>query len=383
MSVYRPRSRDPQSGEWVYKSKVWHYDFILTVAGQRRRFHGSTGETAKRKAEEFERKERERVRAEGPNDHLTLAAACLRYNDEVAFGQASEADTLIALEHCCRLIGGDRRLVSITADDIAIAVRRRAGETKGRKNPKLISPATVNRQIVEPMRRLLRRARRIWQVRVDADAIDWTGLKLREPQERAREMTGDEADRFWAALRQDYLPIVWFLANRGLRVNSVINMTVGDLDLDARRIRIWRKGHGLVWVPINDTQAAVIATELQRAPRGCKAVWTYQRARGKKRGKRSPITYAGLRRTISTTLRAAKITDFRIHDLRHDFASKLLRATRDLKLVQDTLLHSDISTTIRYTHVMDEDVRAGLDAMPSRNYPGIPATSGGRKTKSA
>ena len=66
-------------------------------------------------------------------------------------------------------------------------------------------------------------------------------------------------------------------------------------------------------------------------------------------------------------MRAAKITDFRIHDLRHDFASKLLRATRDLKLVQDTLLHSDISTTIRYTHVMDEDVRAGLDAMPSRN----------------
>lgn len=370
MSVYRPRSRDPQSGEWVYKSKVWHFDFVVRIDGQRRRFHGSTGETSKRAAEEFERRERRRVRIEGPNDHLTLAEACHRYNDEVAFGQASETDTLIALEHCCRLIGGRIRLIDVTADTIAIAARKRSGETKGRKNPKPISPATVNRQIIEPMRRLMRRARRVWGVRVDVESIDWTALKLREANERTREFTADEAERFWAALRPDYWPLVWFLGNRGLRVNSVIDMKREDVDLKGRRIRIWRKGHGLVWVPITDTHAGVIATELARAPAGMACVWTYERVRGKSRGARAPITYSGLRRTMGTTLARAGIADFRIHDLRHDFASKLLRATRDLKLVQDTLLHADISTTVRYTHVVDDDIRTGLDAIASRNGPG-------------
>jgi site-specific recombinase XerD len=86
------------------------------------------------------------------------------------------------------------------------------------------------------------------------------------------------------------------------------------------------------------------------------------------RGKRQPITYTGFRRTMTTALKAAGITDFRIHDLRHDFASKLLRATRDLALVKNALKHADISSTIRYAHVLDEDVREGLKALDNASH---------------
>ncbi|WP_031269582.1 MULTISPECIES: tyrosine-type recombinase/integrase, partial [unclassified Labrenzia] len=55
----------------------------------------------------------------------------------------------------------------------------------------------------------------------------------------------------------------------------------------------------------------------------------------------------------------------RLH-LRHDFASKLLRATRDLALVKNALKHADISSTVRYAHVLDEDVREGLEALNHR-----------------
>jgi integrase len=61
------------------------------------------------------------------------------------------------------------------------------------------------------------------------------------------------------------------------------------------------------------------------------------------------------------TRKAAKLTDFRFHDIRHDVGTKLLRATGNLKLVQRALNHSDVQTTTRYAHVLDEEVGAALD----------------------
>jgi len=49
-------------------------------------------------------------------------------------------------------------------------------------------------------------------------------------------------------------------------------------------------------------------------------------------------------------------SDLRFHDLRHDYATKLLRATKNLKLVQRSMGHSNIKTTLRYAHVNDEEV---------------------------
>jgi integrase len=58
---------------------------------------------------------------------------------------------------------------------------------------------------------------------------------------------------------------------------------------------------------------------------------------------------------------AAGIVGFRFHDFRHDLATKVLRETGNLKLVQRVLNHADIKTTARYAHVLDADVAAALD----------------------
>jgi integrase len=57
----------------------------------------------------------------------------------------------------------------------------------------------------------------------------------------------------------------------------------------------------------------------------------------------------------------AGVADFRFHDYRHDFGTKLLRDSGNLKLVQKAMNHADIKSTLRYAHVLDEDVAAAVE----------------------
>lgn len=55
------------------------------------------------------------------------------------------------------------------------------------------------------------------------------------------------------------------------------------------------------------------------------------------------------------------MTDFRFHDFRHDFGTKLLRECRNPKIVQRAMNHASTKTTMRYTHVLDDEVADALE----------------------
>jgi integrase len=359
MSVYRHKD-----------SPYYHFDFQHKGT----RFHGSTGCTSKREAEGFERAERDRAKQQVKSSTSAVSTklddVAGRYWNEIGQYHAGADTTWRDLERLIGYFGETKLLTEILDDDVAKLVAWRRGHRvtrhgKGKKNAAtapLVAPATVNRSITEVLKKLFTRAK-AWGIRFDREP-DWKQHWLKEPQERVRELHGTEADRLDDATRDDYRPILDFASASGLRLNECL-LRWSEVNWDARKIEKQGKGDKRVSVPITDTIREILWPLRGHHP---EMVFTYVAKRTRKRqnlikGNRYRITYSGLKSAWKRIRADAAVADFRFHDYRHDFATKLLRETRNLKLVQKALNHADIKTTTKYAHVVDDEVAGGLDAM--------------------
>jgi hypothetical protein len=80
---------------------------------------------------------------------------------------------------------------------------------------------------------------------------------LSEPQERIRELVGDEGDRLHGATRNDYLPFFAFAGASGLRLRECL-LEWPDVNWGAAEIRKKGKGGKIVLSPITSTIRAIL-----------------------------------------------------------------------------------------------------------------------------
>lgn len=351
MSVYKPKG-----------SEVYRYDFWTNG----HRFCGTTNTTSKRAAERYEDVKKAEARstirhkAKGAAK-LTLHHCAERFWKEQGMHHANADTTLTNIRRLEGYFGRDRELPTITDNDIAQLVAWRRGQhIRGKKSLPLVSAATVNRSTVQLLQAIFTRAKTKWNARFDNEP-DWSAHKLKEPQERVRELSGKEADAIDAAMRLDYEPFFAFAAATGQRLRECL-LKWSEVNWSTRQIVKTGKGGRTIVIPITDDVRDIL-WPLQ----GHDAEWvfTYRAKRTRKpqklvKGQRYPITYSGAKSAWKRLRKDAGLVNFRFHDFRHDVGTKLLRETGNLKIVMKALNHADIKTTTKYAHVLDEEVAAAL-----------------------
>ena len=150
----------------------------------------------------------------------------------------------------------------------------------------------------------------------------------------------------------------------GLRVTEACRLQPGDIDSERMLIHV-RLGKG------KKDRYVMLSQRLLEVLR---AYWVRVHPKGRwlfpGRKKDRPLTPSAVERATREAARAAKLRK-RVtpHVLRHSFATHLLEAGTDIRVIQVLLGHSSIRTTARYTQVSQRHigtVQSPLDRLPKR-----------------
>jgi integrase/recombinase XerC len=141
--------------------------------------------------------------------------------------------------------------------------------------------------------------------------------------------------------------ILELLYSSGLRVSELSGIDTDDMSLRESLIKVKGKGKKERIVPIGskalDAMKSYIVERMLKKSRE-KALFL------NRTGKR--LTERGVRRVVVKYARAIALHgSIGPHTLRHSFASHLLQGGADLRVIQELLGHSSLSTTQKYTHL--------------------------------
>ena len=260
----------------------------------------------------------------------------------------------------------DRELRTISAFDVE---RIKAKRLKAKRKP-----ATVNRDL-DRIRGVLSRAvewgflpdhplktvkrakgvdnSRVRYLSADEETRLREALAAREAERRASR----ERHNLWHAERGSTGHPQW--PENGF-TDHLMPMVLVAINTGLRRGELF----GLTWTDVNILGALVTVTagnsksrKARHVPLNAEALDALTRWKGQAGG--SDLVFPGMgggrltnvNKSWEGLVTDANLVEFRFHDLRHHFASKLVMAGVDLNTVRELLGHADIKMTLRYAHL--------------------------------
>lgn len=221
----------------------------------------------------------------------------------------------------------------------------------GRGRPQRLAPATVARRLAA--------ARSLIRFVLGADRVPDVPLSPRRPRRLPQAPKLAELERTLAALTGDEplqlrnRALVELVYSAGLRSQEAVALDLADIDFGAETVHVRGKGGKERVVPLGEEAAYRLGLylrdgrpELVSGPEGA----LFVSARGRR------LDTSTLRRLVPHP-----------HRLRHAFATHLLEGGADLRVIQELLGHSSLSTTQVYSHVDGRRLRRVYDRAHPRS----------------
>jgi len=213
---------------------------------------------------------------------------------------------------------------------------------------KPLAPATVNHELMT-LSRVCGLARQAKLIRRNP----CRKVKLLQlDNERKRYLSKEEEVRLMETLQgKTWLKrIVVFALHTGMRRGEIVNLKWSDVDLKENILRVQKSKSGRSRViPVNQPARNVLLDILLEREEKTEKIFLVSG---------NSITSAFMEARIK-----AGLTDFRFHDLRHTFASRLAMHGQDIITLAELLGHADINMTKRYTHASDESKRKAVEML--------------------
>lgn len=149
------------------------------------------------------------------------------------------------------------------------------------------------------------------------------------------------------------MPVVLLAMNTGLRRGELLGLRWEQVDLTRRMVTVTAsaaKSGKTRHVPLND-EAADVLTRWHKQ---------HRKANGLVFPGRGGAEMTNISTSWQRLVDDADLCGFRFHDLRHDFASKLVMHGVDLNTVRELLGHADLKMTLRYSHLAPDRLAAAV-----------------------
>jgi len=327
---------DPERGDWWIRWKCPHGHLHRELIGPK-----------SKAVPESERRRLERpcpTRDAKPTTHLlvnvideylkSVKPVKRSYRDDARYGKAWKGRF------------GGRALEEITAGDVErIRIERLAKRT----------PATVNRELAF--------LKRVYSIAIRDEKTDRTPFArlklLREPSGRVRYLADEEEARLMETLSTDTdRDRVRVLLQTGLRKSEFLQLRWKDVDLKAGVLTIPRTKNGETHhIPMTSTVRSILA----RLPRALNpAALVFPNSVG-------GVDLRWAEKTLPEAVNAAQIEDFRLHDTRHTFASRLAMEGVDLRAIQELGGWKSLGMVQRYSHLSPSHRRAAIERLVTRS----------------
>ena len=239
----------------------------------------------------------------------------------------------------------------LSLDDVDARVLTEYAAMLGRGRPRRLAPATIARKLAA-VRALLRSA-------LGPGRVPEVRLAPRRPRRLPHVDKTDDVDRELQALEgEGPIPLrnralAELVYSAGLRSKEAVELDVADVDFEQEAVHVLGKGSKERVVPLGEEAAHWLALYLRDG--------RPQLARGAENA--LFLSVRGRRLDTSTLRRVIPHP----HHLRHAFATHLLEGGADLRVIQELLGHSSLSTTQVYSHVDGRRLRRVYDRSHPRS----------------